>query len=204
VRGTSGSIAAEPGPVVYWPANAGGNTHRYFLVRTKVPPEQLIEAIRQQVYQADPRQSIGNVATLDQLLGDSTAQPRLNVYVAASFAGIALLLACVGIYGVVAWFAAQRRHEIGVRMALGATRNQIARLFVRRAMLPAAVGLLAGIALSLAAGRLLRSQLYGVQPDDPGLYAASVVALLLPVLLATLRPALRAAKTDPMKALRTE
>ncbi|HEV2280008.1 MAG TPA: ABC transporter permease [Acidobacteriaceae bacterium] len=204
VRGTSGSIAAEPGPVVYWPANAGGDTHRYFLVRTKIPPEQLVDAIRQQVFQADPRQSIGNVATMDQLLGDSTAQPRLNVSVAASFAGIALLLACVGIYGVVAWFAAQRMQEIGVRMALGATRSQIAQLFVRRAMLPAAVGLLAGLFLSLAASRLLRSQLYGVQPHDPRLYAASVLALLLPVLLATLRPALRAAKTDPMKALRTE
>ena len=204
VRGTSGSIAAEPGPVVYWPANAGGNTHRYFLVRTKIPPEQMVDAIRQQVYQADPRQSIGDVATMDQRLGLSTAAPRLNVSVAASFAGIALLLACVGIYGVVAWFAAQRTQEIGVRMALGATRGEIARLFVRRAMIPAVVGLIAGIGLSLAASRLLRSQLYGVRPDDPRLYAASVVALLLPVLLATLRPALRAANTDPMKALRTE
>lgn len=204
VRGTSGSIAADPGPVVYWPANAGGGTHRYFLVRTKIPPEQLVAGIRQQVYQADPRQSIGDIATMDQMLGLSTAQPRLNVWVAATFAAIALLLACVGIYGVVAWFAAQRMQEIGVRMALGATRSQIARLFVRRAMLPALIGLLAGIGLSLASSRLLRSQLYGVQPDDPRLYAASVVALLLPVMLATLRPALRAARTDPMKALRTE
>lgn len=204
VRGTSGSIAAEPGPVVYWPANANGNTHRYFLVRTKVPPEQLVEAIRQKVYEADPHQSIGNIGTMDQLLGEAIAQPRLNVAVIAAFAGIALLLACVGIYGVVAYFAAQRTQEIGIRMALGATRNQIARLFIRRAMLPATAGLLAGTGLAAAASRLLRSQLYGVQVSDPRLYVAAVLALLIPVLLATLAPALRAAKMDPMKALRTE
>ena len=203
VRGISGSIAAESGPVVYWPA-AEGETHRDFLVRSRVAPEQLVDAIRRQVYQVDPRQSIGNVATMDQLLGEATAEPRLNVAVVAAFAGIALLLACVGIYGVVAYFAAQRRQEIGVRMALGASRSHIARLFVWRAMGPAAVGLVAGIGLALAASRLLRSQLYGVRPDDPLLYCASVVALLVPVLLATLRPALRAARTDPMQALRTE
>jgi len=204
VRGTSGSIAAEPGPVVYWPADSGNNTHRDFLVRTKIPPEALIDVIRQQVFEADARQSIGNIATMDQLLGDSVAQPRLNLVVIAAFAGIALVLACVGINGVVAYFAAHRTQEIGVRMALGATRGEIARLFVRRAMGPAAVGLVAGIGLSLAASRLLRSQLYGVRPDDPLLYCASVVALLAPVLLAALLPALRAARMDPMQALRTE
>ncbi|HLY64119.1 MAG TPA: FtsX-like permease family protein, partial [Chloroflexota bacterium] len=204
MRGTSGSIAAEPGPVVYWPADASGDTHRYFVVRTKVPPEQLVEAIRQQVYQADPRQSIGNLATMDQLLGEATAQPRLNVAVIGAFAGIALLLACVGIYGVVAYFAAQRTQEIGIRMALGATRGQIARLFIRRAMVPALTGLLAGTGVAIGASRLLQSQLYGVQANDPRLYGAAVLALLIPVLLAALGPALRAARSDPMKALRTE
>jgi putative ABC transport system permease protein len=204
VRGTSGPIAAEPGPEVYWPAHANGVTHLYFLVRTVVPPEQLTESIRQQVYQADPRQSIGNIATMDQLLGEAVAAPRLNMAVLASFAAIALVLACVGIYGIVAYFAAQRTQEIGVRMALGATRGQIARLFVRRAMLPASAGLLAGIILSLATAQLLRSQLYGVQPNNPLLYAGSALALLVPVLMATLVPALRAAKMDPMEALRVE
>lgn len=203
VRGTSGSITAQPGPVVYWPA-ADGETHRDFLVRSRVPPEQLVDAIRRQVYQVDPRQSIGNIATMDQLLGEATAEPRLNVAVVAAFAGIALLLACIGIYGVVAYFAAQRRQEIGVRMALGATRGQIARLFVVRAMAPAAAGLLAGTGLALAASRLLRSQLYGVQADDPRLYELAVLTLLIPVLLAAMGPALRAARMDPMEALRTE
>ena len=204
VRGVSGAIAAEPGPAVYWPANANGGWHRYFLVRTKVPPEQLAKSIREQVYQADPRQSVGGIETMDQLLGDAVAQPRLNAAVFASFAGIALLLACVGIYGVVSYLAAQRTQEIGVRMALGATRGDITRLFVRRAMVPAAIGLATGTVVSLAANRLLRSQLYGVQPDDLRLYLACLLVLLAPLLVATLRPAIRAGKTEPMEALRAE
>jgi putative ABC transport system permease protein len=204
VRGVSGAIAAEPGPAVYWPANANGGWHRYFLVRTNVPPEQVAKSIREQVYQADPRQSVGEIETMDQLLSDAVAQPRLNAAVVASFAGIALLLACVGIYGVISYFAAQRTQEIGVRMALGATRGDITRLFVRRAMVPAAIGLATGTVVSLAANRLLRSQLYGVQPDDLRLYLASLLVLLVPLLVATLRPAIRAGKTEPMEALRTE
>ena len=203
VRGISGAIAAEPGPVVYWPANTNGGWHRYFMVRTKVP-EQLANSIREQVYQADPRQSVGKIETMDQLLSDAVAQPRLNAAVVASFAGIALLLACVGVYGVVSYFAAQRSQEIGVRLALGATRGDITRLFVRRAMIPAAIGLATGTMVSLAANRLLRSQLYGVQPDDLRLYLASLLVLLAPLLVATLRPAIRAGKTEPMEALRTE
>jgi predicted permease len=204
VRGVSGSIAAEPGPVVYSPANADGSWHRYFLVRTNVPPEQLVKSIRQQVYQADPRESVGRIETMDQLLSHAVAQPRLNAAVVASFAGIALLLACVGIYGVVSFFTAQRTQEIGVRMALGATRGDITRLFVRRAMVPAAIGLATGTVVSLAANRLLRSQLYGVQPDDLRLYVVSLLVLLAPLLVATFRPAIRAAKTEPMESLRTE
>src|ERR1700733_1222752 len=204
VRGISGAIAAEPGPAVYWPANTNGGWHRYFMVRTKVPPEQLAKSIREQVYQADPRQSVGEIETMDQLLSDAVEQPRLNAAVVASFAGIALLLACVGIYGVVSYLAAQRTKEIGVRMALGATRSDITRLFVRRVMVPAAIGLATGTVVSLAANRLLRSQLYGVQPDDLRLYLASLLVLLAPLLVATLRPAIRAGKTEPMEALRAE
>jgi predicted permease len=204
VRGVSGTIAAEPGPVVYWPANAHGGWHRYFLVRTKVPPEQLAKSIREQVYQSDPQQSVGEIGTMDQLLGDAVAQPRLNAAIVVSFAGVALLLACIGIYGVVSYLAAQRTQEIGVRMALGATRADITRFFVRRAMVPAAIGLATGTMVSLVVNRLLRSQLYGVQPDDLRLYLASLLVLLAPLLVATLRPAIRAGKTEPMEALRTE
>jgi len=204
VRGVSGAIAAEPGPVVYWPANTNGGWHRYFMVRTKIPHEELAKAIREQVYQLDPRQSVGEIKTMDQLLGDAVAQPRLNAAVVASFAGIALLLACVGIYGVVSYLAAQRTKEIGVRMALGATRDDITRLFVRRAMVPASIGLATGTVVSLVSNRLLRSQLYGVQPEDLRLYLAVLLVLLGVLLGATLGPAIRAGKREPMEALRTE
>jgi len=204
LRGTAGSMASAPGPEVYWPADLpqSAATQRFFVVRSQGDPEQLIRAAREQVHAVDPRQAIGKVATMDQLLDKAVAQPRLNMVVVASFAGVALLLACVGIYGVVAYFVAQRTQEIGVRMALGATRQEIALLFVRKAVVPAAMGLGVGVCASLALMQLLRNQLYGVRPDDPGVYACSIAALLIPVVVATLRPALAAASVNPVEALR--
>ncbi len=206
LRGTAGAIASPAGPEVYWPADGinGVVTGRYFVVRSQSPPEQLVRAAREQVHAVDPQQAIGNIATMDELLDKAVAQPRLNMAVVASFAGIALLLACVGIYGVVAYFVAQRTQEIGVRMALGAARREIALLFVWRALVPAAVGLAAGTCVSLGLTQLLRGQLYGVTPNDPLVYTMSIAALLAPVLVATLRPALAAASVNPVDALRTE
>jgi len=204
VRGVSGAISAPPGPVVYWPANANGGWHRYFMVRTKVAPEQLATSIREQVFRSDPEQSVGAIETMDQLLGDAVQQPRLNAAIAATFAGIALLLACVGIYGVVSHLAAQRTHDIGIRMALGATRGDITLFFVRQAMLPAAIGLSIGTVVSIITNRLLRSQLYGVQPDDLRLYVGVLPVLLATLLAASLEPAIRAGRKEPMEALRRE
>jgi putative ABC transport system permease protein len=205
VRGTAGSVASPPGPEVYWPADGtGGVTQRFFLVRAQVDPQQLVREAREQVRAVNPQLAITNVETMDEVLDKAVAQPRLNMAVVASFAGIALLLACAGIYGVVAFFVAQRTQEIGVRMALGSTRGQIALLFVRRALIPAAVGLAVGTCVSLGLAQLLRSQLYGVRPNDPLVYAVSIAALLIPVVMATLRPALVAASVNPVEALRAE
>ncbi|MGB6687592.1 MAG: ABC transporter permease [Terracidiphilus sp.] len=205
VRGTAGSIAQAPGPEVYWPADADeGVVQRYFVVRSRVDPEVLIKSIQEQVHQVDSRQAISKVATMDDLLDKSVAQPRVNMALVAAFAVIALLLACVGIYGVVAWSVAQRVREIGVRMALGATRGQISVHFVRRAAKAAIVVAAAGTCAALLLTRLLRSQLYQVAPDNPLIYAASIFLLLLPVFVATLWPALHAASINPVDALRTE
>jgi predicted permease len=205
VRGTAGSLAKAVGPEVYWPADGdGGVVQRSFVVRTRVEPEALTEAIREQVRAVDAQQAITRVSTMDDLLDKAVAQPRLNMALVAAFAALALLLACVGIYGVVAWSAAQRVQEIGVRMALGATRTQIAVLFMRRAMTAAVVGLAVGTGAALGLTRLVRSELYGIAPNDPAVYAAAAALLLLPVALATLRPALRAAGVNPVEALRTE
>jgi predicted permease len=205
VRGTAGSIAKNVGPEVYWPANAdAGVVTRSFVVRSHVPPEQLIKAIQEQVHQVDPRQAIANVGTMDDLLDKAVAQPRLYMALVAFFAVIALLLACVGIYGVVAYSVAQRTQEIGVRMALGATRGQISRHFMRRALTSAVIGLAGGNGCALLLTRLLRSQLYGVEPNSPLIYLGSIALLLVPAVLATLRPALAAASVNPTEALRAE
>jgi predicted permease len=205
VRGTAGSISKAPGPEVYWPADADeGIVQRFFVVRSEVQPNELINAIREQVRQVDPLQAISNVATMDELLDKSVAQPRLNMALIAAFAVLALLMACVGIYGVVAWSVAHRVTEIGVRMALGATRGEIAWLFVRQAAMPTVAGIAAGTAAALELTQFVRSQLYGVTPSNPWVYAISIPVLLFLVLMATLRPSLRAATVNPVDALRAE
>ncbi len=204
VRGTAGSLATAPGPVVYWPANANGGTHRYFLVRTKIPSDQLVEAIRQQVYQVDPGESIGKVATMDELLGEAVAEPRLNAAVVASFAGIALLLACVGIYGVVSYMVKQRTHEIGVRMALGAQKSDVLGMMMRHGLKLTLAGVGIGIGGALVITRFMSSLLYGVKPTDPVTFITVSLILAGAALLACYIPARRAAKVDPMVALRYE
>jgi len=134
----------------------------------------------------------------------AVAQPRLNMALLVSFAGIALLLACVGIYGVVAYSVAQRRQEIGVRMALGASRQQISIMFLRRTFAAALIGLACGSVATLLLTRLLRSQLYGVEPDNPTTFLIAILLLLTPVFVASLRPSLKAASVDPVEVLRTE
>jgi putative ABC transport system permease protein len=205
IRGTAGEIAAPPGPEVYWPADGdAGVTHRSFVIRSSIAPDALIPVVRDTVHAIDPTLAMGEPATMDALLDKAVAQPRLNMAVVAAFALIALLLACVGIYGVVAFFVSQRTQEIGVRMAMGASRQEVGLLFVRRALTTAALGLAGGTAAALALTRLIASQLYGVRAGDPLVYAASVLALLVPVVLATLQPAWRAASVNPVEALRSE
>lgn len=141
---------------------------------------------------------------MDQLLDEAVAQPRLNMLVLVSFASIALLLACVGIYGVVSYFATQRTQENRCANGDGCNARPDRWTFVYRVMTWAVGGLLAGTVVSFEVTQFLRNQLYGVQPDDPRLFGASILILLIPVLLAALRPALRAANMDPMLALRVE
>jgi putative ABC transport system permease protein len=205
VRGNGGSIAGKVGPEVFFSADGPfPNTRRSFLVRTQLPPEQLVPSIREQVHQVDPQQAVADVATMDELLDKSVAQPRLNMALITSFAVITLMLACVGIYGVVGWTVAQRTREVGVRMAVGATRSQILQFFLGRSLKATVWGVIAGTAAALLLTRFLRGQLYGVKADNLEVYAISIALLVIPVLIATLRPALRAASVNPVDALRTD
>lgn len=205
VRGTAGSISEGPGPEIYFPADGKYEvSNRSFAVRSQLSTEQLIPAIREQVRQLDPQRAVANVNTMNGLLDQAVAQPKLNTALIAAFSMIALLLACVGIYGVVAWSVAQRIQEIGVRMALGATRSQIRMLFMRRVTRVALIGVAAGTCAALVLTPFLRSQLYGVASFNPWLYAISILLLLVPVWTATMQPASRAASVNPVDALRAE
>jgi len=203
VRGEGANLQTASTPQAYWP-DMGGFPNNQFAVRTSVPPETLINVIREQVREVDPNRAIHSVATMESNVDDAVAQPRLDMFLLASFAGLALILAVVGLYGVIAYLVAERTREIGIRMALGAQRSQILQLFVGQGMRWAFLGASAGLVVALVLVRFMRSLLFGVAPYDMRIFAGVASFLILIVLLACYIPARRAAKVDPMVALRYE
>ncbi|HKF57053.1 MAG TPA: ABC transporter permease [Blastocatellia bacterium] len=173
-------------------------------VRSNLDPMSLVPSVRQAVRRVDPSQPIYNVQTMEAVIGDSISDTKINTILLGIFAGIALLLALVGIYGVVSYWATQRTREIGIRVAIGANRRQVLGLVVRHGMLPALCGLTLGIPGSYALARLLTGLIYGVSPFDPPIFASIAAALGLAALLACLIPARRATRLHPMAALREE
>jgi len=165
---------------------------------------QLTPAARAEVKAFDSNQVIWRTQTLDQLLRASVAPRRLNMMLLAVFAGIALVLAAVGLYGVMSYAVSWRTHEIGIRMALGAQQTNVLALVVRQGMTMALLGLAIGLVGALALSRLLRGLLFGVSPTDPTTFAGVSILLLLVSMLACLIPARRATQVDPIIALRAE
>jgi putative ABC transport system permease protein len=147
---------------------------------------------------------VGDIQTMQQRISKFLAYPRFRAVLLAVFAGLALLLAAVGLYGVLAQSVWQRTQEIGIRMALGAQKSDVTGLVVKQAMLLVAGGLVVGLASAIALGRYLASLLYGVKPTDPIALGAVALALIVAALLATYIPARRASQVDPMVALRYE
>jgi putative ABC transport system permease protein len=174
----------------------------FLAVRTTLAPASVTSAIRQQVLAVDKNMSIYDVSTMDQLLANSVAQPRLNLTLLVSFAAIALVLAAVGIYGVMAYTVTQRTHEIGIRMAMGAQSEDVLKQVLREGAQLAAVGLALGLVGSLAASRLIATLLFGVKPTDPLTLASVAVILAIVALAACYIPARRATRVDPLTALR--
>ena len=174
------------------------------MVRTAASAAAMAPAIRDAIASVDRTQPVAEVKTLEQALADSIAPRRFNLYLLGAFATSALLLALIGIYGVIAYAVAQRTHEIGVRIALGAQRGQVVRLVVIEGMRVAAVGITVGLAAAFALTRLMASLLYDVKPTDPSTYAAVAAALAATALAACCKPALQAAWLDPARALRQE
>ena len=203
VRGQGNDLQASPRAQMYW-VDDGRWPNNQFAVRSSVPPETLIPAIREQIHQLDPNQAIHSVATMDSLVGDAVSQPRLNMFLLATFAGLALLLAGIGLYGVIAYLVSERTREIGVRLALGAQRGQILRFFVGQGMKWSLGGACAGLLAAALLVRFLRSLLFEVAPYDPLVFAGVAVFLGVVVLVASYSSARRATLIDPMVALRYE
>jgi putative ABC transport system permease protein len=160
--------------------------------------------VRRAAAELDPSALVSDVTTAEQLVSDSVASRRLNMLLLAIFAGLALLLAAVGIYGVMAYAVNRRRHEIGVRMALGAARGDIVRLVLGKALVLGGLGVAIGSAAALGLTRLISGMLYGVRPADPLTFASVAAVLLAVVVAASYAPALRALRVSPLTALRCD
>jgi putative ABC transport system permease protein len=174
-------------------------------VRTSnADPSSVVGAVRTAARSVAPGVPLYDVATMEERLRGSLAQDRFHTLLLVGLGGVGLLLAAVGIYGIIAYFVAQRRPEFGVRMALGATGGDIVRLTLRQSVRPVVLGIVAGLAGAAAATRLLAPSLRGVGPHDPLTFGGVVLLLAGAAILASYLPARRAARVDPMAALRTE
>jgi len=199
-EGLSQEVKAE----IYVPYLQGAENSMQLAVRTAAEPESLVSAVRGEIAAIDPDQPIYRVATLEQTLSDSVAPRRFNMLLLGIFAFIALTLATVGIYGVMAFSVTQRTHEIGIRMALGAERRDVLGLIVREALRLMLAGSLLGVGGAWALTRSLTSFLYDVRPTDPLTFLVVPAGLVAVAIVASYIPARRAAKVDPMVALRYE
>jgi putative ABC transport system permease protein len=173
-------------------------------VRTTADPSSLQKSVAAVVRSMDPDLPMTDVKTMEQSVDEALAGHRFNAVLFGTFAGVALLLAAVGIYGVMAFTVAQRTHEIGLRMALGAGRAQVLRAVLEEGMATALLGIVLGTIGAYFVGQTLQGMWYGVQAMDPIAFGAVAVLLLGSALLACLVPARRAASVDPMVALRQD
>jgi putative ABC transport system permease protein len=197
-------LSQEPPPGIYLPYTQEIMPWQTLVIRTKTDPISMVSAIRQEVFKLDPQQPVARVATLDQLIAVSTAQPRFRTALLGGFAIVALLLTAIGIYGVMAYATSQRTHEIGVRIALGALPSQVHFLVLRQGLMVVSAGLLVGILSALVLTRLLASLLFNTTANDPLTFTAVVFLLALIAAVACSIPARRAASTDPNVALHRE
>jgi putative ABC transport system permease protein len=177
---------------------------RDLIVRTKADPAVIAAAVRQAVWKVDKDQPVSNVRTMDQVFAAAISQERFQTLMLGLFAALALVLACVGLYGVISYSVVQRTHEIGVRMALGAQPVDVLRLVIRQGLLLTFAGLGIGMVAGMFATRVLTDMLFGVTPRDPVTFIGVPVLLLLVALLACYVPARRATRIDPLIALRYE
>jgi ABC-type antimicrobial peptide transport system permease subunit len=209
VGDTRYAIGESAKPVQYYPLDAGVEAVGTLVIRASRnghdhDVEQFALPVQRIVSEMDRDLPVSDVLTMSQLLGKSTLDQSFNAALLVAFATLSLLLAGVGLFGVMSYIAAQRTTEIGIRVALGAKRDQVMRKMLLDGMRPAVFGLVVGLAASLEAGRLMRDLLYEIRPLDPAVYAAVAATLLSVAAFACIVPAWRASRLDPVQALRAE
>jgi putative ABC transport system permease protein len=195
-------LNAKPYAQIYRPLAQAPRRNVYVSVKTDGDPMALVPAVRQALRGVDPEIPLNDVATMEDRLSKSIAATRVSVAVLSIFAALAMLLAAIGIYGVLAYAVAQRTREIGIRMALGASAGSVRRLIVRQGMTPALIGVVLGLGGAYYLTRLMEKLLFGVQPGDPATFAMVALFLGVVAFIASVVPASRATRVAPTEALR--
>ncbi|MGH9743980.1 MAG: ADOP family duplicated permease [Candidatus Acidiferrum sp.] len=204
VGDTRYEVSKPPEPTMYFPLFAGSLVDLTLAVRSDRQVTSLALPAQEVIQQLDPELAVSNVLTMDQLIGKSTLAASFDATLVLVFAMLSLLLAAVGLFGVLSFIVNQRTTEIGIRIALGAQRSDMLQLVLSDGLRPAAAGLLLGLAVGAAAAKLIRNLLYGVQPFDLSVFAVVVILLLIVASGACLLPAWRASRLDPIQALRNQ
>src|SRR6185437_4428344 len=174
----------------------------WIAMRTTAPPATLTASLREAFHRVDPELSTRAPFALESMVSESVVRPRFHAWILSSFGALALLLACVGVYGVIAYAVTQRRAEIGNRIALGAPRGSVVSSILRRGMAAVVIGLVVGLAAAVAGSRIVSGLLYGIAPTDALTYVVVTLVLLAAALAAGWLPARRAARVDPLIAMR--
>jgi putative ABC transport system permease protein len=204
VADTLEDVSSTPRPAVYYPFYAGSERSGKLVVRARQAPLNMALPVQQAIAAIDPGIAVANVLTMDQIVGQSTVNASFDATLLLAFAVISLVLAAVGLFGVLSYIVAQRTAEIGIRIALGAQRPQVMRLMLGDGLRPAVFGLVLGLIASSGVAQLIQSILYGTPALDPLVYALVSATLLLTAVVACAVPAWRASRLDPMTALRME
>ena len=199
-----GQLTKDIVPEMYLPFEQAAVLSPILVIRSEVDPVSLSSAVRAQVAQIDKNLPLYEVRTMDEVFSRSAARQRFQALLVSAFAVISLLLCAIGLYGLLSYLVAQRTLEIGVRMALGAPRQSVLAMVLRRGMVLAAIGVALGIAASLALTNFLKGMLFGIRAFDALTFVGVSAVLLLVCLLASSGPAYRAARLDPVKTLRDQ
>jgi predicted permease len=195
--------ATDPRPTMYLSTTQSTPSSMALTIRTR-NDLAVAPIVRRAVSGLDPQLAVYNVRTMESLLENASAQPRVTAWLVGMFAGLALVLAAIGVYGVLAYLVTQRTREIGLRIALGARPGSVLQLVVGHSLRLSIIGIVIGVAGALALGPTIESQLFGVQPRDAATLVAVALSLLAIAVLASYIPARRATRVDPLTALRTE